>query len=821
MKPLQRSGLVDLWDDTRIQAGDFWRSEIQKALNEADVAILLFSADFLASDFIASVELPNLLIAEQRRGLCILAVLLKPCQMHDTIFAELQMINPVDNPLIRMSEAEQESVWVKLAERVKACLGKTPVRTAEAEPSRVKHVWFMPVERNPFFTGRDQIIDQLRKVLSTLGKAAICGMGGMGKSQVAAEYAYRYRDQYDHVFWLRAATEQELLAAYVEAARLLALHDSREEDQMRAVHAAQSWFEQHGNWLLILDNADQPELLLKYRIRNVRGHLLVTTRCHSAQTIGIGASAVIDRMTPPEAVEFLKRRVARPDGESREEAALEELVQELGYLPLAMEQAAAYITANQSRFQDYLRGYRNRRLAVLTTPIMGEYPESVATTWDLNFREVASVPHSADLLRLSAFLNPDAIPLELIARGASELGPALAKALEHVLDDPLLLDETLEPLYRYSLIRRDIKARTYSIHPIMQAVLLDRMSSEDQREWAGRAVNAVKIAFPKPNYENWEACDRMIPQVAACVSLIEKWGFDFSAAGFLMRDAGVYLRRRARFQEAIAMQQQLLAMQERTLGAMHTAVAEALLNLAKLKRHLGYYEEAEPLLRRALSIFEAAHGPVHRTVAKVLTSLSALCCILERLDEAESLARKSLAICGEILDERDRELPKCLTNLAVVLDKQDKLEEAEQALKQSIEIEKSLPRQDHHDLSSSLTILAGIYTKWKRFDEARPLLEQALELDKSMGDDHPGIAWSLTGLAELDAEQGDFNSAKNRSLQAFMIRCKTLGAEHPLTKQSQEYAIYIMCKTGMANGEIKQTLDKMAVPDRRANDSPR
>lgn len=123
LRPLERAGLLDRWDDTRIRAGGRWRDEIAEGLARADVAVLLVSADFLASDFIVSEELPALLQAEQARGLLILVVVLKPCRLSGTPLADIQTIHPADRPLLQMTEAEQESVWVKLAEEIQARVG--------------------------------------------------------------------------------------------------------------------------------------------------------------------------------------------------------------------------------------------------------------------------------------------------------------------------------------------------------------------------------------------------------------------------------------------------------------------------------------------------------------------------------------------------------------------------------------------------------------------------------------------------------------------------------------------------------------------------
>src|SRR5207253_1056681 len=213
----------------------------------------------------------------------------------------------------------------------------------------------------------------------------------------------------------------------------------------------------------------------------------------------------------------------------------------------------AFIIENQVRFEDYLKSYRKRYLELLAKrgPVTGDYPESVHTTWALNFHEVAQAPEpAADLLRLSAFWSPDSIPLELLTEGAAQLGPALSVALAGYRDDPLVLDMTLTPLTRFSLIRRDIEARTYSIHRLVQAVVKSEMDLQTQRLWAERAVWAVSCVFPQTDFSNWQLCERLLPHARVSADLIEAWGLISQDTTRLMYRVGAYLRERGYADEA-------------------------------------------------------------------------------------------------------------------------------------------------------------------------------------------------------------------------------------------------------------------------------
>jgi hypothetical protein len=178
----------------------------------------------------------------------------------------------------------------------------------------------------------------------------------------------------------------------------------------------------------------------------------------------------LKKLSPDESEKFLLRRTGRSALPHEEMEALRKIAKELDHLPLALEQAGAYIFELECSFSDYLSSYNDRGLMLLqeSPPETGEYPGSVATTWLLNFEQVEKTSKaSADLLRMSAFLDPDSMPLELITPGASELGEAIPEALANIQTDPLVLDKLLLPLTRYSFISRDVSARTYSIHRLV------------------------------------------------------------------------------------------------------------------------------------------------------------------------------------------------------------------------------------------------------------------------------------------------------------------------------------------------------------------
>ncbi len=292
-----------------------------------------------------------------------------------------------------------------------------------------------------------------------------------------------------------------------------------DSDQNNIVSSVLNWFRTHEKWLLVFDNADDISFVKRYLLPDPKGHILLTSRLRVFDKLDITKLVDMEAMTPDEAKSFLLKRTLRNNLDQSEIEALEKLVHELGYLPLALEQAGAYIYANNSSFKDYLVSYNKRGLKLLEkSPInTNKYPESIAATWLMNFEKVTKNSKvSADFVYVSAFLNPNEIPSDIFYKGANELGPLISAAFAEADIDPLVFDEILNPLWQYSLINRDAGSHTYDIHHLVQAVLKDGMEINEQKLWAESVVKAVNRAFPEVEYKNWELCEKLLPHAHTC-----------------------------------------------------------------------------------------------------------------------------------------------------------------------------------------------------------------------------------------------------------------------------------------------------------------
>lgn len=709
-------------------------------------------------------------------------------------------------------------------------------------PADPKHFWNVPFNRNPFFTGRVEVLQSLHEQLTRNRSVALTqshaltGLGGIGKTQTAVEYAYRYRDEYRALFWVRAASRETLAADFASLASLLSLPGQASEDQMLIVAAVKRWMSQNTGWLLILDNVDTLSLVADFLPTGDQGHVLLTTR--SQATGKIAESLTIEKMDTSESMLLLLRRArilahdAPLDNVTRTmRIQAQAIVKELDGLPLALEQAGAYIEETSCSLADYIALYKRHRVALLNrssfTPT--DYPFTVANTWALSFQKVEQAnPAAAELLRLCAFLHPDAIPEEIITEGASVCGPILGP----VAADAFLLNEAIQEVRRFSLMKRDSAAKLLNIHRLVQVVLKDGMNEEEQRQWAERTVRMVNAAFPETSFDNWSRCERCLPHILHCVALIDQYSFTFSEADRLLHHAGDYLCERGRYEQAEPLLRRALALREQLSGPTHPVTAHYLNDLATLYLYDGKYEQAEPLYLRALAIHEQQANPNPPDIAGGYNDLAVLYEYQGKYTQAETLHLRALAMREQELGADHLDVAESLNNLAMIYDFQGKYALSEPLHRRALLIRERELGPNHPRVANGLNNLAWLATTQGQYEQAEPLYQRALAIrEQGLGATHPRTAASLDNLAGLYTAQGKYEQAEPLHQRAWTILEQVLGPDHPTTAISlrnlahvyhlqgdyeQAESLYLRAlavqeqKLGSAHPRLAQTLHYLA-----------
>ncbi len=616
-------------------------------------------------------------------------------------------------------------------------------------------IWHIPFRRNPFFTGREQVLSNLRTMLLASQSAtlvqppAISGLGGIGKTQTAIEYAYRHREDYHAILWVQANSRETLISDSTKIAELLRLPEQNAREQDRIVQAIKHWLEVNIGWLLIFDNADDLQIVSDVLPSKNSGHILFTTR---ATAMGDLAKRVeIDEMDQQEGSLLLLRRATilasdapLTDAPATDLIKARAIVDAVDGLPLALDQAGAYIEETGCSLSDYLQLYKTHHADLLKE--RGErkdyHPDPVASTWALSFEKVQKAnPAAADLLRLCAFLAPDDIPEEMIIRGPKSIGTEL----QSLIDDQYNLDLAIKELLKYSLVRRNSSVHTIVVHRLVQAVLKDNMNEETQRQWAERAIRVVNKNFPDVRVvETWPRCQQLLPHALICEAFIVQWNLTSPRAARLLNQAGYYLNQRAQ------------------------------------------YQEAEPLYKRALAIREEVQGPEHLDTATSFNNLAFLYRVQGKLVEAEPLYKRALAIRERVLGTEHPDTALSLNNLAFLYWAQGRLEEAEPLLERALAIREAVQGAEHSDTAFSLENIASLYQTQGRLEKAKQLHERALAIrEGALGTEHPDTAISLNNLAHLYQTQGKLAEAESLYKRALAIFKQVLGPDHPNTLRVQ------------------------------------
>lgn len=818
---LKRQGLISLWHDRLISPGIDWTKALDTHLETASVILLLVSADFFASDYCYGIEMKRALEREAAGEVRVIPILVRPVDWKGAPFAHLQFL-PTDVKPIASWQNEDTALADVAAGIRRVIVEELPQLTASAPRAALPNIWNIPYSRNPFFLGRESELLRIHQNLQT-GQAtahalpqAISGLGGIGKTQLALEYAYRYHQDYAAVLWARAESSDALISSYIALATLLQLPERKAKTQEATVWAVKTWLQTHRDWLLILDNADELTLLTDFLPPSLGGHLLLTTR--AAATGQIAHRLEIETLGPAHGALLLLRRAtliahdATLEQTSQEERVLAlQISRELGGLPLALDQAGAYLEETGMDLEQYWQIYQQHRTDLLQRRgnLAVDYPAPVATTWSLSFQRVEEKnPAAAELLRLCAFLAPDAIPEEFLIAGAS-LGPdaipgdimiagALFKpVLAPVAADTFRHNQVIESLRAYSLIRRDPREKTLSIHRLVQAVIQNQLSEEERHTWAERVVLMVYAVLPLARYATWSQWERLLPQALAAVQWIERYHLMGARVEHVLFETAFYLRDRVRYAEAELLYQRLLHIQEQRLGPEHFEMAYSLNNLADLYHQQGKYAEAEPLYWRALHIFEQWLGPEHPQVTDPINNLANLYRDQGKYAEAKPLYWRALSILDPKKASWHPKVASFLCSLAKLYYLQGKYAEAERLYRRALAICEQQFEPEHPQVTYPLNGLADLYRQRGEYMEAEQFYQRALHIrEQALGVQHPETAKTIHGLAWLREAQGNHEEAKSLYTRALAICEQALGAHHPQTTETRTHLIALLHARG-------------------------
>ncbi|MCX6381646.1 MAG: tetratricopeptide repeat protein, partial [Armatimonadetes bacterium] len=451
---------------------------------------------------------------------------------------------------------------------------------------------------------------------------AVRGTGGIGKTQLALQYAHRYMKEYQWVIWVRASDTTTLYEDYRKiAAQVIGIPANVQITLDDLFAHIDNWCKTHDNWLMALDNVDDPQSVQDYLPDAGRGHLLITTR---QKALGNLAAEVLEigKMTTEEGLKLLYEWSKTPESVRQiptEKQSAETLITELGGLPLAIAQAGAYMQNGMppSKFLALFRKHSVQMLSQHATWSEKEHP-AVLVTFQLSLESLDSEGDlgqcAKELLRLAAFYSPDGFPIALFERGAS----ALSEALRNAVQDDLMCEELLALLVNKALVERE--GDTLIVHRLIQAVQR-HLLGEEQKSGLEDAVAVVSSSnLYTEDFHNWKWLEQLVATAQACYGYIKAMGAQTGACTHILNQFGLFLNSKGRYGEAEPLFLEGLAIRRKSLPEGHPQIAGSLNNLAGLYRSQGRYGEAEPLFLEGLAIGRKSLPEGHPQIAGSLNN---------------------------------------------------------------------------------------------------------------------------------------------------------------------------------------------------------
>ncbi|MFC5754552.1 FxSxx-COOH system tetratricopeptide repeat protein [Actinomadura rugatobispora] len=674
---------------------------------------------------------------------------------------------------------------------------------------RVPEVWGRIPPRNKNFTGRKELLGRLHDGIAGQVTAvvphALHGLGGVGKTQMAVEYAYRFRSEYDVVWWIPADQPVLVRSSLASLAPSLGLPTptaSGIEDAAKAVLEALRRGEPYDRWLLIFDNADQPEDLNDI-IPHGPGHVLITSRNHRWE--GVVDTVAVDVFRREESLEFLRKRV--PRAITDEDA--DRLAHELGDLPLALEQAGALQAETGMSVSEYLGLLAERTSQLLAEGKPSEYPVPMTAAWGLSVASLNDkLPEAIALLRCCAFFGPEPIPRDAFSQPRVELGDPLAGLVR----DPILLSRVIGELGRYALARLDIPHRTIQVHRLIQALLREELPPDEQ----GRLRDEVHLLLagyaPGDPREpgSWKRYSELLGHIVPA-----KVGFSqVPDARRLSIDIVRYLYASGDFESARDHAESFLTKWIADSGEEHSDVIELRMEQANILRDLGDYEASSNLNLNTLKAAEKTLGPDDELTLRFLrgegADLRAHGEFQRALERDEELLRRYEAKFGQV----DLRTIRTANNVALDYGLSSAYVRSKEVLEDAYQACLAL-EANNFDKLTHIAIWSGLARAVRLcgdYSEACDLGEDAYAYSvEELGVEHTrtlrtgkdlSIAWRLLGELDRAAEL----------TEEVHVRCvRQFGLDHPDTLAAA------MCLANLlrTRGDISEALDLAADTVRR------
>ncbi|KAH8651580.1 hypothetical protein BGZ60DRAFT_436624 [Tricladium varicosporioides] len=700
----------------------------------------------------------------------------------------------------------------------------------------------IPFSRDTDFVKRG-ILDQIHQKCAVLGsRTALVGLGGVGKSQLAIEYAYQTRDQSPKtwVFWVHASNAARFEQSFQEIANRVKT-PGRQDPAANIFQLVYNWLsdDRKGEWILILDNVDDASFLIEARSigqdgqtngkesKNLRplvsylphcpnGSILVTTRSIDAARKLVERRNIIaiEPMNKEDSLTLLETKLGWHDGSND----TVELVVELEFMPLAIVQAAAYISQRVPRYsvREYLQDFQKsdrKRTSLLNHESEQlhrdwEAKNSIITTWQISFDHIRKIrPSAADLLSLMSFFDRQGIP-EALLRSRGEEGTSwqdqnksnsnnnctninISETDNNEDDTPQSsvgdgFEDDILVLRNYLFITINIDGTTFEMHRLVQLATRKWLEVHMQQErWKRQSIKNLYAELPTGEYENWAKCQTLFPHAQSAAAQQPEEQDSLRDWASILYNATWYALEMGKGVEAERMSVQAMKARKIIFGQEHNDTINSIAMVGLAYKLRGQWDAAEGLEVQVMETSKKIIGADHPDTLTSMANLASTYRNQGRWDAAEELDVQVMETRKKILGADHPDTLTSIASLASTFWNQGRWDAAEELEVQVMETRKKILGADHPSTLTSIANLASTYRNQGRWDAAEELFVQVMETrKKKLGADHPDTLTSMANLASTYRNQGRWDAAEELDVQVIETRKKKLGADHPSTLTS-------------------------------------
>jgi tetratricopeptide (TPR) repeat protein len=678
----------------------------------------------------------------------------------------------------RLADSGLVIASVHSAEGLETALLQALIELPRVRPHESGHgsAWNIPA-RLALFCGREALLDDIQHHLQSsrlVAVRALHGMGGVGKTTAAIEYAHRNDEEYDIAWWVPAEDESLISHHLHGLADVLGLSVPG-TSHITTVARLLNFLHQRGRWLLVFDNAESPAALERF-LPGGSGHVLITSR--NPQWSRLADVVEVPVFTRAESVELMQRQVR-----SLDEAEADRVARAVGDLPLAVDQASSFIADTGTNADEYISFVAKQVTATLGRSLDGTYAVSIAASWTVAFERLAADDEvAAHLLTLLAWLAPEPVPGNLLTASVS------GRLLSSVKDDPLRIADALRLLRRRGMVR--FTDAGLQMHRVPAALLRERTNGAfaDRAGWAATVVRMIFDAMPEDPWKNpsvWPQWRGLLPHVLAVCDESRELAPVADEVLRLLDYAGRYLQTAGEPRNALPLFERTYAARRAQLGAEHNDTLKAAANLAVTLRYLGDYARARSIDEETFDLRRSKLGADHPDTLYSAGSLATELWYLGDYEQSRSLNEDSLTRLRRLSGDDHSDTLVAATNLAADLRALGLHQQAFQLDKDTFDRKRRVFGEDHPDTLRSATNLASDLRLIGEHAGARTLNEDTLlRKRRVLGEDHPDTLRSATNLADDLGLLGDYGRARSLAEDTLARKVRVLGEDHPDTLRS-------------------------------------